>query len=86
MTDPSTISPEQAAAASPGQAAIEVTRQFFKFASDHYVIFSALTIIAVVFVCTVFTFGCLSGFDSRLILVLEYTDVLKAGFAAAAIF
>ena len=50
-------------------------------------IFSALTIIAMALIATLFTFGYLSAFDWRLIWIIEYTDsFLKIGLVAVATF
>jgi hypothetical protein len=61
----------------PGRAVIAGTKRLFKFASENWLAFSALTIIATAFIATFFAFGYLSTFDWRLTsnLALSVTSI-----------
>lgn len=73
MTD---ISPQ-----APGTRA----RALVEFASEHFVLFSALAILGGVLAATVFTFSYLAVFDIRLIWIVEYGDILKVGLVFAVV-
>jgi hypothetical protein len=59
-------------------------KELFEFASKHFVLFSALSIIAGVVVATIGLYAYLSVFDWHLIWVIEYGDILKFGLVALA--
>jgi hypothetical protein len=60
-------------------------KPIIEFASKHFILVSALTIVGGVLCATIFLYGYLLIFDWRLIWIIEYTDVLKVGLVAVAI-
>jgi hypothetical protein len=61
------------------------TQQLLSFITAHFAVFSLLGLVAVVLCSTLFVYGYLREFDSQLIWIIEYTDILKLGLVALAL-
>lgn len=59
-------------------------RDLLAFATEHFLVLSAVLLVAAVAAGTFFLAGYLSVFDWRLIWVIEYADILKVGLVGLA--
>jgi len=60
-------------------------RRLLNFITAHFAVFSLLGLVVTVLCSTLFVYGYLSEFDSQLIWIIEYTDILKFGLVALAL-
>src|SRR5262245_14716448 len=57
-------------------------RRLLNFITAHFAVFSLLGLVVTVLCSTLIVYGYLSEFDSQLIWIIEYTDILKFGLVA----
>src|SRR5262245_55412720 len=60
-------------------------RRLLNFITAHFAVFSLLGLVVTVLCSTLIVYGYLSEFDSQLIWIIEYTDILKFGLVALAL-
>ena len=60
-------------------------QKLLSFITAHFAVFSLLGLVVIVLCSTLFVYGYLSAFDSQLIWIIEYTDILKFGLVALAL-
>src|SRR5262249_11989235 len=61
------------------------TLRLLNLVTAHFAVFSLLGLVVTVLCSTLFVYGYLREFDSQLIWIIEYTDILKFGLVALAL-
>src|SRR5262249_35501937 len=61
------------------------TLRLLNLVTAHFAVFSLLGLVVTVLCSMLFVYGYLKEFDSRLIWIIEYTDILKFGLVALAL-